>query len=117
MQPTKVPFLSPQAIPISDRFHTSPIVIPSDIPIGFVFGISDLEDNHKYIYKILLIEKEQLIHLFWLGKMSNDTAKYFRSVYELDRLNGEDKATLRKYWQAALVKDTIAEFKLTEVDF
>lgn len=117
MQPTKVPYLSPQAIPVSDRFLPCPIVIPCDIPIGFVFGISDLEDNHKYIYKILLIEKEQLIHLFWLGKMSNTTAKYFRSVYELDRLNTEDKATLRKYWKVALVKDTIANHSLTEVDF
>lgn len=117
MHPTKAPYLSPQAIPISDRFHTSPIGIPSDIPIGFTFGISDLEDNHKYIYKVLLIEKEQLIHLFWLGKMSKDTARYFRSVYELDRLNNEDKATLRKYWRVALVKDTIAELALTEVDF
>ena len=117
MQPTKAPLQSPQAIPVSDRFHTSPIAVPSDIPIGFTFGISDLEDNYKYIFKIVLIQKEQLIHLFWLGKMSKDTAKYFRSVYELDRLNAEDKMMLRKYWQAALVKDTIAELALTEGEF
>lgn len=84
------------------KFATCLITLPEGLSVGQEIPAINLEDGLRYLDRAVFSEELGELRFFWIGRYSRDLAMYFRSVYTIDKLTEEEKATARQMWAACV---------------